>query len=297
MHWTKPVWEAARGLCLDYGPNSSGQKVSIRHGRFPSFVSLAIVLCIVSAAYSQSGTTQQTTSRPAPQQPPSTKTPQPPAPPLTQAPIPPAAQPRAPQLRFTVVLDPAHGGGDKGALLAANGQEKNYALELAIRLHVLLNAHGVRTVLTRDSDAALDNNSRASVANRAHAAACILLHATSTGNGVHLFTSSLQAIGQAASRDPRRTFLPWQTAQASYGTQSLRLESDVNAALASQHIPVLLDRTSLAPLDSLACPAVAVEIAPLDANTPVTDAPYEEKIAQALASSLVAWRGDWRLQP
>lgn len=193
-----------------------------------------------------------------------------------------------------VVLDPAHGGSDNGAMLAPATQEKNYTLALAVRLHVLLNARGIRSILTRADDASIDNETRAVTANRAHAAACILLHATATGNGVHLFTSSLAAAGK---QDPRRSFLPWETAQASYTTESLRLESDVNAALTSQHVPVLLDKTSLAPLDSLACPAVAIEIAPLDANTSLTSAIYQQEIAQALASALAAWRSDWRLQP
>ncbi len=261
-----------------------------RAGRFPFLAALAFLLCFISAARAQ-----QTPAQPALPQPPSTPLPQPPIPPQTKPPIPPAVQWRAPELRFVVMLDPAHGGADNGALLAAGMPEKNYTLALAVRLHVLLNARGIRSALTRDSDATVENNARAVTANRAHAAACILLHATSTGNGVHLFTSSLPAIGQPASS--RRAFLPWQRAQASYGTESLRLESDVNAALTRQHVPVLLDKTSLAPLDSLACPAVAVEIAPLDANTPLTDNSYQEKIAQALAAALVSWRSDWRLQP
>ena len=215
---------------------------------------------------------------------------------MAQAPIPPPAQPRVPELRFVVVVDPAHGGGDNGALLAAGNPEKNYTLELAVRLHVLLNARGIHSILTRDNDATLDNNARATIANHTHGAACVLLHATSTGNGVHLFTSSLPVATQQIPRDPRRAFLPWGTAQASYGTESLRLESDINGALTSQHMPVLLDRTSLAPLDSLACPAVAIEIAPLDANTPVSDAVYQQKIARALAAALIAWQSDWRLQ-
>ncbi len=294
MHWTKPVRETAPGLWLDHRPKAGGVKISFRRGRFTSLAALAIALCFVFAVSARRMMAQQTA---APQQAPSVQLPQPPSPPHTQVPIPPAAQPRAPELRFVVVLDAAHGGGDGGALLAANSPEKRYTLGLAVRLHALLNAHGVRTVLTRDNDAALDGNARAEIANHAHGAACVLLHATSTGNGVHLFTSSLPSIGHQVSHDTRRTFLPWQTAQASYGTQSLRLESDVNAALTSQHVPVLLDRTSLAPLDSLACPAVAIEIAPLDADTPVTDAMYEQKIAHALTESLIAWRSDWRLQP
>ncbi len=211
-------------------------------------------------------------------------------------PVSPAAQ-HPPQLRFVVVLDPAHGGTDNGAMLAPSSPEKNYTLALANRLRALLNASGIPSISTRDADTTVDDTARAVAANGAQAAACILLHATSTGDGVHLFTSSIPPAGKKISQNPRRTFLPWQTAQTSYGTASLRLESDLNAALTDQHVPALLDRTSLVPLDSMACPAVAVEIAPLDANTPLADQAYQQRIAQALASALTTWRSDWRLQP
>ncbi|MEO6828341.1 MAG: N-acetylmuramoyl-L-alanine amidase [Acidobacteriaceae bacterium] len=239
----------------------------------------------------------QQPAQPKLRQPPSTPLPQPPSHPGIQSPLPPATPSHMPELRFLVALDPAHGGADSGALLASGTPEKTYTLSLAVRLHVLLNAHGIHSTLTRDSDTAIVSSARAVTANRAHAAACVLLHATSTGNGVHLFTSSLAISGQQYPQNRRRAFLPWQTAQASYGSESLRLESDINASLAHQHVPALLGKTSLAPLDSLACPAVAVEIAPLDANTPLANAAYQQKIAQALTEALVTWRGDWRLQP
>jgi N-acetylmuramoyl-L-alanine amidase len=203
-------------------------------------------------------------------------------------------QPRAPAARFLVLLDPAHGGTDSGAMLGTAGPEKSYTLALAMRLRAMLSEQGIRFVFTRDADVALYNDARAETANRTHASACILLHATSSGNGVHLFTSSLAAVAQA---DPRRAFLPWQTAQAAYGTQSLRLESDFDAALTRRQIPVLVSRTSLMPMDSMACPAVAIEVAPLDANTPLTDAGYQQKILESLDEALIAWRGEWRLQP
>ncbi|MHB8301539.1 MAG: N-acetylmuramoyl-L-alanine amidase family protein [Acidobacteriaceae bacterium] len=211
---------------------------------------------------------------------------------------PPPTAPDAPaaELRFLVMLDPAHGGAEPGALLGPDEPEKNYTLELAIRLHAMLNAQGVPTIFSRTGDVSLDNDARATIANRAHASACILLHATSTGNGVHLFTSSLP-VATSGGADVRREFLPWQTAQASFATQSLRLESDINAALTSGHVPVLLSRTSLMPLDSMACPAVAVEIAPLDSKTPLTDAAYQQTIVASLAAALVAWRSDWRQKP
>jgi N-acetylmuramoyl-L-alanine amidase len=211
-----------------------------------------------------------------------------------QANIPAAAQTRPAELRFLVLLDPAHGGTDTGATLDAATPEKTYTLALAEQLRSALNAHGIHTVLTRTSDVTLDNDARATTANRSHASACISLHATSTGNGVHLFTSSLPPMTEA---DPRRAFLPWQTAQAAYVTSSLRLESDVDATMTQQHIPVLIARTSIQPLDSMACPAIDVEVAPLDANTPLSDAGYQQKVVGALDAALVAWRSDWRQQP
>jgi N-acetylmuramoyl-L-alanine amidase len=201
---------------------------------------------------------------------------------------------RPPEFQFLILLDPGHGGTDNGATLGTAGEEKTYTLALAMRLRALLNADRIHSILTRDADVTLDGAARAEIANRAHAAACILLHTTSTGTGVHLFTSSLPANEQP---DPKRAFLRWQTAQAAYITQSLRLESDIDAALARQQVPVLLDRTSFMPLDSMACPAVAVEVAPLNANTPLTDAAYQQKILNSLSAALIAWHGDWRLQP
>jgi N-acetylmuramoyl-L-alanine amidase len=172
--------------------------------------------------------------------------------------------------------------------------EKSYTLTLAVELRAAMNARGIRSILTRTSDVALDNDARATTANRSHASACISLHATSTGNGVHLFTSSLPATTES---NPRRAFLPWQTAQAAYETSSLRLESDVDAAMTQQHIPVLVARTSIMPLDSMACPAVDVEVAPLDANTPLSNLDYQKNVIDALDAALVAWRSDWRQQP
>lgn len=208
--------------------------------------------------------------------------------------IPSSIQARSGELRFLVLLDAAHGGADMGAMLDPATPEKNYTLGLVMQLRAALNAHGIRSTLTRASDVAMSNDARATIANRSHASACISLHATSTGNGVHLFTSSLPAMTES---DPRRAFLPWQTAQAAYETSSLRLESDVDAAMTQQHIPVLVARTSILPLDSMACPAIDVEVAPLDASTTLSNADYHTRIVNALDAAMIAWRNDWGQQP
>jgi N-acetylmuramoyl-L-alanine amidase len=205
--------------------------------------------------------------------------------------LPTPVQPRV-QPPFLVVLDAAHGGSDTGARLQGGVLEKNITLELEKKLRSALGAQGIAVTTTRDADVNASPLDRAQAANHAQAAACVLIHATATGSGVHLFTSSLSP----AAPTP---ILPWQTAQAAYVTQSLRLESEIDAALAHAAVPVTLGRASVQPMDSLACPAVAVELAPLVAgNTTsaqaITDEKYENLVVSALAAAIGSWRSDWK---
>lgn len=217
-----------------------------------------------------------------------------PAPPSTAPGIPP---PPAPNVipAFTVLLDPAHGGSDTGARLAPNLLEKDLTLELSNHLRSMLVARGIQVTVTRTSDSDLPAEARAEIANRTPFAACILIHATATGSGAHLYTSSL-------APTQLQDFLPWQTAQSAYITKSLKLLSDIDSAFAHAKIPVTLGRTSLQPMDSFACPAVAVEVAPLQSGSstkpePLTDSAYQRTILNTLVAALDEWRNEWRQQP
>ena len=195
--------------------------------------------------------------------------------------------------RFGVVIDAAHGGADGGARLSEHQQEKDLVLNLSVRLRSMLGAHGIYVVTTRESDNTLPDLNRAETANHISAAACISLHATTSGSGVHLFTSSLTQI-------PLTRFLPWDTAQGAYADQSLRLSSEVDSAMTHAEIPVTLGRTALQPLDSFACPAVVVELSPLNRSgsiTPLTDPGYQDRIVAAMAAAVEQWQHDWRQQP
>lgn len=199
------------------------------------------------------------------------------------------------QPQYVIVLDAAHGGNDIGARVSDKLLEKDLSLGFAVRLRQALASHGVQIVTTRDTDTAVSMLTRSETANHALAAACITLHATATGSGVHLFTSSL-------GPTPYTRFLPWQTAQSAYISQSLRLSSEISTALGHAAVPVTLGRTSLQPMDSFACPAIAVEIAPLiGGNTtkaaPLSDTEYQNKIIDALTAALTQWKNDWRQQP
>ena len=107
-----------------------------------------------------------------------------------QAPTAPATGP----VRTLVVLDPAHGGPDPGAKLGEQGLEKDVTLALAAKLRPALTAAGFSVVSTRDADLAnaLTTDQRAEMANRPRALACLVLHATGAGSGVHVYASPLQ---------------------------------------------------------------------------------------------------------
>ncbi len=198
----------------------------------------------------------------------------------------------APSGRFIVVLDAAHGGADTGARLASGQAEKSATLALSVRLRSLLSARNIAVVTTRESDATLDANRRATVTNHAAAQACLSLHASESGSGVHLFVSSLAPA-------PATNFPAWKTAQAAWVTRSIALAGALNSALLHAGINVTLERTTLSAVDSMICPAVAVEIAP--ARSPdgkVTaepdDAAYQARVAAALVAALADFRTEAR---
>jgi N-acetylmuramoyl-L-alanine amidase len=207
------------------------------------------------------------------------------------------SSPSAPQTapsNFVVVLDAAHGGSDLGAKLSPALDEKSVTLALALHLRSLLAAHGVAVVMTRTNDTTLPAAIRAGIANHAHAAACILLHATATGVGVHLFTSSLAPA-------PATPAPNWQTAQSAYVNQSIRLSSDLDTAIERTYTPIVVGRTFLKPLDNLTCPAVAIELAPEPSRgfaraKSVDDPAYQSAILNAIVAGILQWQQDWSRQ-
>jgi len=217
------------------------------------------------------------------------------------APTPTPTPPPAPAFNRTVIfLDPAHGGVDSGSRIGDTILEKDVALALAFKLRSLLQARGFTVLLTRDNDTPVEPNNpaspltlddRAGAANHARAAACLLLHATGSGTGVHLYSSELDATeGEPAVQ-------PWLTAQAAWVPQSQKLEKQLATALTRAHIPLVSSAASVRPVDSLTCPALVVEIAPSDDGDPntINDSTYQQHVAEAIAASLVFWQS--QVQP
>lgn len=204
-------------------------------------------------------------------------------------------------VRSVVVLDPAHGGPDKGAKLNDQAVEKDVTLAMAAKLRQSLSAAGFTVVATRDNDpgSSLGTDQRAELANRQHALACLVLHATGSGSGVHLYASPLQPTPVSTEdADVRPSFrpLPWDEAQADSVQQSLRLQGHLAAAISGAKLPVLRGRASAPPLDNLTCPAIALELAPLGMpggdRTAASDGAYQLRVANAVTAAMKNWRDD-----
>ncbi|MCL2224090.1 MAG: N-acetylmuramoyl-L-alanine amidase [Defluviitaleaceae bacterium] len=109
----------------------------------------------------------------------------PPAPPVpTAPPVPPPSQ------RWTIVLDPGHGGHDPGAVLGTR-RESDDVLRLALAVRQLLMARGQNVVMTRDRDVFVTLSERSAISNRNNANLFLSIHrnasTSSAANGVENF--------------------------------------------------------------------------------------------------------------
>jgi N-acetylmuramoyl-L-alanine amidase len=81
----------------------------------------------------------------------------------------------------TVVIDPGHGGHDKGAC-SRYGCEKEYTLDVARQLRPMLQAKGFKVLMTREGDYFVPLPVRARIANAASDAIFVSIHFNATNS-------------------------------------------------------------------------------------------------------------------
>ena len=95
--------------------------------------------------------------------------------------------------RFTVVIDPGHGGPDPGAVGIGGLRETDVVLDVSLQVARLLQDRGVRVVLTRTSEIDVDLPPRVALANSSGADAFLSIHANALNmerpdvNGIETF--------------------------------------------------------------------------------------------------------------
>ncbi|MDP3073171.1 MAG: N-acetylmuramoyl-L-alanine amidase [Opitutaceae bacterium] len=204
--------------------------------------------------------------------------------------VPPRAAPRV------VVLDPGHGGRDPGT----SANEKAHALDVARRAKKILEAAGLRVVLTRDADVFLELAERSATAVAHRADLFVSIHfnavagdARTSGVEVYAFAPKNQHstawwnAPRRADPHPETSEMPvnrydhWSALLA----QSLqrRLVRDLDAADRGHK----LARWGM--LRGLDCPGVLVECGFLTSTAEakkIATPAYRQKIAEALATGV-----------
>src|SRR2546421_941908 len=164
----------------------------------------------------------------------------------------------------TVVLDPGHGGYDKGQV-SRYGNEKDFALDVARKLRPLLQAKGLRVIMTREGDYFVPLEVRAKIANAARNSIFVSIHFNATNDdpnatGFEIF--SFTPRGAPSTSDTALTSSSFNTQPGSgVDAQSMALSACIYHALL-RHIPEYdrgIKRARFAVLRLTKVPAVLIE--------------------------------------
>jgi len=195
--------------------------------------------------------------------------------------------------RILAIVDPAHGGTERGATLTDSLEEKNVTLGFARLLRHELERQGFAVVMLREGDDSLSLDQRAGSANAAHGGIYISLHAASEGSGARVYTALLPVAGQ-----DRGPFHAWNAAQSPALPVSQIAAAAIVGEMQKHQLTARGYAASLRPLNNLSMPAVAVELAP--GPNGVADLPsanYQQKVAAAIADGILSIRDRLGVQP
>jgi len=198
-----------------------------------------------------------------------------------------------PAHRVLAVVDPAHGGEERGAALTDTLAEKDVTLGFARLLRHELEIRGFAVILLRDGDTSSTLDQRAAAANAARAGIYISVHAVSQGSGARVYTALLPVEGTSNG-----VFHPWNAAQSPALPVSRIVSAAIVTEMQKREFPVRALPASLRPLNNVLMPAVAVELAPgADGIGDLTSANYQQRAAAAIADAVVSVRDRLGVQP
>src|SRR5205809_1423366 len=164
----------------------------------------------------------------------------------------------------TVVLDPGHGGHDKGAL-SRYGSEKDFALDVARTLRPLLQAKGLRVIMTREGDYFVPLEVRAQIANAARNSIFVSIHFNATdrdpdATGFEIFSFTPRGAPSTSDNSVAPSSLSMQAGTA-VDAQSVALSACIYHSMIG-HIPEFdrgIKRARFAVLRLTKVPAVLIE--------------------------------------
>src|ERR1700756_1527230 len=164
----------------------------------------------------------------------------------------------------TIVLDPGHGGYDKGQV-SRYGNEKDFALDVARRLRPILQGKGLRVIMTREGDYFVPLEVRAKIANAARNPIFVSIHFNATNDdpnatGFEIFSFTPRGAPSTSDGTAAASSVNMQPG-SSVDAQSLALSACIYHSLLG-HIPEYdrgIKRARFAVLRLTKVPAVLIE--------------------------------------
>lgn len=190
----------------------------------------------------------------------------------------------------TILIDPGHGGNDKGAS-GARFAEKVLTLQIAMRLQLKLKNMGYRVYLTRVNDRRLELKERAAAANSIKADMFISIHMNAASNrsvqGIETF--SITAYGSPSSGSDSAEHKIYPGNRAMHNSTFLAWHVQNNLIRSTGGRDRGMKHARFVVLRETQCPAILVECGFISNRTEenmLASAAYQEKIAYAIARGI-----------
>jgi N-acetylmuramoyl-L-alanine amidase len=194
-----------------------------------------------------------------------------------------------------VIIDAGHGGKDSGAI-QSGVQEKDLTLDVALRVARLVQARGLKTVLTRERDEAVSLADRADIANRQRDCIFVSIHFDEGNRAAATGVQTFYAARQAPKQGVVATWLPFlqQVSDAGPNVESQSLAALVQESLVTHTRAV--NRGTRAEqfyvVANVHHPAVLVEggfLSNADDITKLKTESYREQLATAISEGILRY--------
>lgn len=201
--------------------------------------------------------------------------------------LPVAAFAAAPAAGPVLLLDPGHGGSDKGVQVPGF-VESEFTLDLAKRLQALLLAQGLGVQLTRTDDVDLSPSARVAMADALHPIALVSLHANAafqvSARGPRLFVPAAGPVDEPAAP-------LWDQASRLQASASLALGQSLARALGvvGPHGVQTLKLALFRGLDVPVCMVECEFATHPEGLKDLQDPAWRDALAHRLAAGIGAW--------
>ena len=194
--------------------------------------------------------------------------------------------------KFTVVLDPGHGGVDPGAVASTNNPyEKALVLDVARRVRRCLRQSGIAVRMTRRDDKTLTLADRTTFARKQEGSVFVSIHANKAASraaqGIETFVLPAAGFPSTAATDPVAETFPGNLHDA----ESLQLGYFIHRELLDQVQAVDrgVKRARFEVLRNAPCPAALVEIGFMSNSAELENLcseDYRKRLAEGIAQGI-----------